>query len=312
MPAKKKVRRVSSISVGEFYERHAKELKMRMIGEEVGFDRRISESTVNRPGLALSGFFRYFAFRRIQVIGNSERSYVLNLTKAERLQRFLEVCEQNIPCLVVSRGKKPPEGLLEIANKMGIAVFASSMVSMKFMNAATLMLEKEFAPSTTEHGSMVDVRGIGVLIRGDSGTGKSESVLGLIERGASLVAADMVRFQPIDEELRGSAPHIGQSHMEVRGLGIINVAALYGIGCIRLEKRVDLVITLTVASRHNDIDRLGLERQGYEIFGIRGPRDIAGLIELAALDQKLRSFGHNSALEFETKLLETMRERQIK
>ncbi len=321
MPAKKKVRRVSSISVGEFYERHAKELKMRMIGEEVGFDRRISESTVNRPGLALSGFFRYFAFRRIQVIGNSERSYVLNLTKAERLQRFLEVCEQNIPCLVVSRGKKPPEGLLEIANKMGIAVFASSMVSMKFMNAATLMLEKEFAPSTTEHGSMVDVRGIGVLIRGDSGTGKSESVLGLIERGASLVADDMVRFQPIDEELRGSAPHIGQSHMEVRGLGIINVAALYGIGSIRLEKRVDLVITLTVASRHNDIDRLGLERQEYEILGIRVPhiellvapgRDIAGLIELAALDQKLRSFGHNSALEFETKLLETMRERQIK
>ena len=321
MPAKKKVRRVSSISVGEFYERHAKELKMRMIGEEVGFDRRISESTVNRPGLALSGFFRYFAFRRIQVIGNSERSYVLNLTKAERLQRFLEVCEQNIPCLVVSRGKKPPEGLLEIANKMGIAVFAASMVSMKFMNAATLMLEKEFAPSTTEHGSMVDVRGIGVLIRGDSGTGKSESVLGLIERGASLVADDMVRFQPIDEELRGSAPHIGQSHMEVRGLGIINVAALYGIGSIRLEKRVDLVITLTVASRHNDIDRLGLERQEYEILGIRVPhiellvapgRDIAGLIELAALDQKLRSFGHNSALEFETKLLETMRERQIK
>lgn len=321
MPPKKKIRRISSITVGEFFERHAKPLKLRVLGEQVGFERRISESTVNRPGLALAGFYRYFAFRRIQVIGNSERSYLLNLNNSERLQRFRELCEQHIPCLVISRGKKSPEGLLQTANSMGIAVFASPMVSMKFMNAATIMLEKDFAPSVTEHGSMVDVRGIGVLIRGKSGTGKSESVLGLLERGASLVADDLVRFQPIDDELRGYAPLIGQSHMEVRGLGIINVAALYGIGSIRLEKRVDLVITLTAASKHNDLERVGLERQEYEILGIRVPhiellvapgRDIAGLIELAALDQKLRSFGHNSALEFQTKLIESMQGEGIK
>jgi len=321
MPPKQKVRRPSSITVGQFFERHAEALQLKLIGEEVGLDRKISEPTVNRPGLALSGHFKYFAYRRIQVIGNSERSYLVDLTVEERLQRYQEVCDRKIPCIVISRGKKPPEGILEVANRNGIAVFRSPMVSMKFMNAATIMMERDFAPTVTEHGSMIDVRGIGVLIRGASGTGKSESVLGLLDRGASLVADDMVRFQPIDDELRGTPPFNSRSHMEVRGLGIINVAALFGIGSIRLEKRLDMVVTLKSVADINEIDRVGLDRQEYEILKIRVPhielpvapgRDLAGLIELAALDQKLRSFGVNSAMDFENRLLESMQAPGIK
>jgi len=319
---KQKIRRPTSITVGEFFKRHGEALRMRLIGADIGLDRKISEPTVNRPGLALSGFYRYFAYRRIQVVGNSERSYLLNLGEEERMQRFRELCEQRIPCVVVSRAKRLPDGMLECANDNGISVFGSPMVSMKFMNAATINLEHDFAPETTEHGSMVDVRGIGILIKGDSGTGKSESVLGLLDRGASLVADDMVRFRPVEEgELSGTAPEISRSHMEVRGLGIINAAALFGVGSIRLEKRLDMVITLKSISDINELDRIGMQRQEYEILGIKVPhvelpvapgRDLAGLIELAALDQKLRSFGHNAALEFEKKLVETMRQNRIK
>ena len=255
------------------------------------------------------------------MIGNSERSYLLNLTESEREERYRELCDQNIPCIVVSRGKHPPEGLLDIANSKGVAVLASPMISMNFMNSATLLLERDFAPTVTEHGSMVDVRGIGVLIRGDSGTGKSESVLGLLDRGASLVADDMVRLQQIDDELRGTTPAISRSHMEVRGQGIINVSDLCGISSIRLEKRLDLVVTLKVISDLSEIERVGLEREDFEIMGLKIPhiqlpvapgRDLAGLIEIAALDQKLRSFGHNSAIEFEENLIRSMQQSGIK
>jgi HPr kinase/phosphorylase len=190
------------------------------------------------------------------------------------------------------------------------------MVTMNYINAATLRLDWEFAPTTSLHGCMVDVMGIGILLQGESGTGKSETVLGLLRRGASLVADDMVKLRNIeDRELIATAPELGRSYMEVRGLGIINVAALFGVGTFRTEKRLDLVITLKRDSAMNEMERVAVAGQTIGILGVEVPhlqlpvaagRDMAQLIEVAALDQKLRVLGHDSAVEFNKKLLKRM------
>ncbi|MFK5922944.1 MAG: HPr(Ser) kinase/phosphatase [Verrucomicrobiota bacterium] len=311
---------VKSVKVADFFERHGEELRMKLIGTRSGFDRKIMEPTVNRPGLALAGYYNYFAHHRIQVIGKAERSYLKHLDATEKRNRFADLCKRQIPCIIVSRGDTISAASVEIANKAKLSVFQTTMVTMKFINAATVRLEWEFAARTTQHGSMVDVMGIGILIRGASGTGKSETVLSLLRRGASLVSDDMVYFRNFEgREIIGEAPELGQNHMEVRGLGIINVPALFGVGTIRTEKRLDLVITLRPADMMNEVDRIGLDRGYYNLLGMKVPhvelpvapgRDIAQLVEVAALDQKLKSLGHDSAVEFNKKLLKMMRERR--
>ena len=242
---KKSNKRRHELSVGEFYKRYGDELGLSLQGSDVGFDRLIKEPTINRPGLVLAGFYTYFAFKRIQVIGNSENSYLKGLTPSQRTKQFTDLCNRKIPCIVISRGYEIPKELLEIAERKGISILKTKMISMKFINAATIRLEWDFAPITSEHGCMVDVQGIGVMVRGDSGTGKSECVLGLIERGASLVADDIVRYRSIEgRELIGTSPSMGRFHMEVRGLGIINVPRIFGVASMRVEKRLDLVVTL--------------------------------------------------------------------
>ncbi|MEX2581291.1 MAG: HPr(Ser) kinase/phosphatase [Verrucomicrobiales bacterium] len=309
-----------SLKVGSFYKRHAKELAMKLVGSDEGFKREVLEPTINRPGLALTGFYKYFALHRIQVIGLAERSYLRHLNQQNAEKRFTDLCRQKIPCIVVSRGQDLPGNLLQIANDAGIAVFQTSMVTMNYINAATVRLDWEFAPCTTEHGCMVDVMGIGILIRGDSGTGKSETVLALLRRGASLVADDMVRIRNIeDRELIATAPELGRSHMEVRGLGIINVAALFGVGTFRTEKRLDLIVTLKRETDMNEMERIGLDRDSAHLLGLEIPhiqlpvapgRDMAQLVEVAALDQKLKALGHDSAVEFNKKLLKRMHDQR--
>jgi HPr kinase/phosphorylase len=209
---------------------------------------------------------------------------------------------------------------MAVAAQEKIAVFRTPMITMKFINAATIALEMDFSPTVTEFGSMVDVLGVGVLIRGESGIGKSECVLQLIERGYSLVADDVTRVTSLEaRELIATAPELTRYHMEVRGIGIINVASVFGIGAIRLEKRLDLVVTLKDWSEMEEFDRIGLDRELYEILDIKLPhvtipvrpgRDLARLIEVAAMDQKLKSLGRNAALEFNTKLLNLMEPNQ--
>ena len=313
-----KTPRPLTLKVGDFFHRHSQELHMTRVGTKAGYDRQILEPTINRPGLALTGFYKYFALHRIQVIGLAERSYLRHLSAANAEKRFHDLCRQNIPCIVVSRDQALPDQLLAIANEAEVSVFQTTMVTMNYINAATVRLDWEFAPSTTEHGCMVDVMGIGILIRGDSGTGKSETVLALLRRGASLVADDMVRVRNIeDRELIATAPELGRSYMEVRGLGIINVAALFGVGTFRTEKRLDLVVSLRREEDMNDMERVGLDRESIDVLGMDVPhielpvapgRDMAQLVEVAALDQKLKALGHDSAVEFNKKLLKKMRD----
>jgi HPr kinase/phosphorylase len=307
---------VPVVTVESFFNAHMEKLQLKLEGKRVGFNRKIREPTINRPGLALSGFYTYFAEKRMQVLGAAEQSYLKSLSPRVRKQRFRTLCAQKIPCLVASRGFHLEPELLAVADDSGVAVFRTPMITMKFINAATIALELDFAPSVTEFGSMVDILGIGVLIRGASGVGKSECVLGLIERGYSLVSDDVTRFKSLEgRELMATSPDLTRYHMEVRGIGIINVVSVFGIGSIRIEKRLDLVVTLKDWQELDEVDRIGLDQEFYEVLKLQVPhvtipvrpgRDIARLVEVAAMDQKLKAMGRNSAVEFNTKLLDLM------
>src|SRR5213082_2700300 len=307
---------VPVVTVESFYESHAEKLQTKLEGPPVGFHRKIREPTINRPGLALSGFYTYFAEKRVQVLGAAEHSYLKSLPSKLRVERFRNLCEHKIPCLVMSRGLHLSPELLAVTGHAKIAVFRTPMITMKFINAATIALEMDFSPTVTEFGSMVDILGVGVLIRGASGIGKRETALGLIERGYSLVADEVTRITMLEgRELMATAPELTRNHMEVRGIGIINVASIFGISAIRIEKRLDLVVTLKDWNEMEEVDRTGLDREFYEILDIKVPhvtipvrpgRDLARLIEVAAMDQKLKSLGSNAALEFNTKLLHLM------
>jgi len=310
------------ITVENFYSSHAEKLQMKLEGPRVGFHRKIREPTINRPGLALSGFYTYFAEKRVQVLGAAEHSYLKSLTPKTRVKRFRDLCARKIPCLVMSRGFHLAPDLLAVTAEAQIAVLRTPMITMKFINAATIALEMDFSPTVTEFGSMVDILGVGALIRGPSGIGKSECVLGLIERGYSLVSDDVTRITRLEgRELMATAPDLTRNHIEVRGIGIINVASVFGIGSIRIEKRLDLVVTLKDWQEVESVDRIGLDREFYEILGLQVPhltipvrpgRDMARLIEVAAMDQKLKGLGHDSAIQFNAKLLNLMEHRGIK
>ena len=310
-----------TVTVGEFYTRHSEALQLKpLTASGHGFDRRIREPTINRPGLALCGFFSYFAEKRIQVLGSAELAYLKSLPDKEVAHRCRSLCSKPIPCIVVARQHRVPEALVNEALAHGIAVFSSPMVTMRFINAATLALEFDFAPRKSEYGSMVDIQGIGVMVRGSSGIGKSECVLGLLERGCSLVSDDITHFRVVEgRDLMGTSAELTRNHMEVRGLGVINVTAMFGVTAIRIEKRLDLVVTLKDWQEIEEIDRTGLEQQAYEILGmyiphvtipVRSGRDLARLIEVAALDQKLKSLGHNSAVEFNERLMASMQRKK--
>jgi HPr kinase/phosphorylase len=310
-----RVKTVASISNGKFFEAHAEALGLSLQGEEVGFDRPISEPAMNRPGLALAGFFSYFAWKRVQVLGNSELSYLRKLPEAMRQDRFRRMCDREIPCIVVARGSTLEDPLIKLANEHSIPVFGTSQVTMNFLNAATIRLEHDFAPSVTLHACMVDMRGVGVLIIGKSGSGKSETAIGLLERGASLVADDMVRIKYVGGELVASSPDLSRGYMEIRGIGIVNVANLYGLASIRPDKRLDLVVTLKPHADLNEVDRLGMQQKTYEILGqhvshveipVAPGRDTARMVTIAALDQQLRRLGYNMADEFNQRLLNHM------
>jgi HPr kinase/phosphorylase len=271
---------------------------------------------VNRPGLALSGFTRYFAYKRVQVMGNAEVYYLRSLSKKEREARYAYLFAFKVPCVVFSRNFKPDAELLVAAEQARMPVFQTPLVTMKFINAATLALENMFAPRGTELGSMVDILGVGVLIRGESGIGKSEAVLALIERGYSLVSDDVTRITLQDgREIIGTSSELTRNHMEIRGIGIINVAAMFGIKSIRQEKRLDLVVSLKAWNEVHEVDRIGIEQEFVKVLGVDVPhiiipvrpgRDLARLVEVAAYQTKLKLAGHNAAQELNDRLIAHM------
>jgi len=304
------------VTVEKFYTEQTAALELKLVAGASGLKRLIREPTVNRPGLVLTGFTRYFANKRVQVLGNAETFYLKSLPHEERHQRYANFFSYKIPCLVFSRNLHPDRHLLKAAEDADVPVFQSPLITMKFINLATLALEMMFAPRGTEMGSMVDILGVGVIIRGESGIGKSESVLALIERGYSLVADDITKVTLVDgREVIGTSAELTRNHMEVRGIGIINVAAMFGVKSIRSEKRVDLVVSLKAWDDVPDVDRVGMDEQYIKILGVDIPhiiipvrpgRDLARLVEVAAFQAKLKSSGYNPAKELNDRLIAQM------
>jgi HPr kinase/phosphorylase len=304
------------VTVEDFYTRHAGELELRLNAGAGGLKRIIREPTVNRPGLVLAGFKRYFAYKRVQVIGNAEAFYLKSLPAEEREACYRRLFSFKIPCVIYSRNLRPDRLFLKIAEEKGVPVFTCPLITMKVVNRATLALESLFAPRGSEMGSMVDILGVGVIVRGESGIGKSECVLALIERGYSLVADDITRVLLLDgHDVIGTCSDVTRNHMEVRGIGIINVAQMFGIKAIRREKQVDLVVSLKAWEHVPDVDRLGMEQEYVKILGINIPhivipvrpgRDLARLVEVAALQVKLKNAGFNAAKDLNDRIMAKM------
>ncbi len=304
------VKKVSQITVAHFYEAYRHVLELQLMNSPQGMTRSIRQQAINRPGLALAGYFGYFAHERIQVFGAGEMAYLSTLHGGERLERLERIFREDIPCIVFAHGDEVPADVVDIADKHAVCVFRSNLTTTRFVNRATVILENEFADSTTLHGCMVNVRGMGVLLMGDSGIGKSEITLGLVERGASLVADDMVRIRNLGGELIATCPKLSSGFIEIRGLGIINVTNLFGLRAYSRETRIDLVVNLCLGQM-TEMERLGLERQKTTILGVEveqlnlpvSPgRDMTRLVEIAAMSHYLRQNGYDMASEFNKRL----------
>ena len=309
---------IHGITVAHFYETYRGKLGLELVTGEAGLHRLIKEGSINRPSLALTGFFKYFANKRLQVFGAAEMTYLKTLSQRQQIETFGEMVKRGIPAIVLTRNYVATHPMLAVSQEMNLPIFRTPMITMNFVNLATLCIDNEFAPSGTEHATTLDIKGIGVMIRGDSGIGKSECALALIERGHSLVADDLTCIKLLGErELSASSRPLNRGYMECRGIGIINIAEMFGVKSIRLEKRIDLVVSLRTWTPEVIEERTGLEENYYDILGVKVPhiefyvrpgRDIARLVEVAALVQALKNMGHDPAKTFNDRLIAHMAE----
>ena len=307
---------IHGITVAHFLATYRDKLKLEIVTGEAGLHRLIREGTINRPALALTGFFKYFANKRIQVLGAAEMTYLKTLTQRQQIEILQAMVKRHIPCLILTRNYHATHPMLAVAAEMNLPILRTPLITMNFVNLATLCIDNEFAPNATEHATTLDIKGIGVMLRGTSGVGKSECALALIERGHSLVADDLTVIKLLDErELMATSRPLNRGWMECRGIGIINIAEMFGVKSIRLEKRIDMVVSLQEWTPEAVEERTGLEEQYYEILGLKVPhielfvrpgRDMARLVEVAALTQALKKMGHDPAKDFNDRLISFM------
>jgi HPr kinase/phosphorylase len=266
-------------------------LNLKCIAGRAGLVRELKVPEINRPGLELSGFYDNFAFQRIQIIGRGEMAYLDKLAKEGKTETLEKLFSCEIPCCVFTHQQQPTEDFLELAEKTGCAVLQTDLASSEFTTRVLRVLSNIFAPKQSVHGVLVEVFGIGALLLGDSGVGKSETALALIERNHRLVADDLVEIH----------------HMEIRGLGIINITHLFGVGAIRDKKQIQMAVRLEDWDANKNYDRIGAEENFMEILGVQVPyivipvkpgRNIPVIIETAAMNERLKKMGYYSAKEF--------------
>jgi HPr kinase/phosphorylase len=309
-----------TINVRQFYEAAKDNLKLTIESGEQYLDRPIRENSINRPGLALAGFFHYFAGKRIQVFGLAEYHYLRSLDPASCHKRFEEMLQHKIPALVITRNRHATREMKELAQRYRVPILRTPMITGHFMNEATLIIETMTAPSTRVHGTTVDIMGVGVMIEGEPGIGKSEAALALIERGHSLVADDItVLRRDSGDVIIASSVEITRYHMEIRGLGIIHVPSLFGVASIRTDARLDLIIRLQRPSPQLELDRTGLNPVTRNVLGVEIPlvtlpvdagRDLANVVEVSALNRRLKMLGHDAAKELDDKLINMLSRRR--
>ncbi|WP_088104246.1 HPr(Ser) kinase/phosphatase [Halalkalibacter urbisdiaboli] len=289
-----------------------------LIAGEEGIYRPITTSDISRPGIEMAGFFTYYPAKRLQLIGRTELSFFEQLSDHEKEERMLKLCTYDTPGIILSRGLDAPKELKDAAEAHGVPLMGSTLTTTRLSSRLTNYLESELAPVTAIHGVLVDIYGIGVLITGNSGVGKSETALDLVRRGHRLVADDSVEIRQENEDtLIGRSPDLIQHLLEIRGLGIINVMTLFGAGAVRPFKRIALCIHLELWDQKKAYDRLGLEEEKMKIIDaeitkltvpVRPGRNLAVIIEVAAMNFRLKRLGYNAAQEFSERLTEVIGE----
>lgn len=288
------------------------DLQLRLIAGEGGLDKEIKYGEINRPGLALAGFFDYFAYDRIQIFGQGETAFMNQLSYEQKMKTYTDFFSYDLLCCIFTHEYVPDKLFLEFAERKNVPIFLSKRGTTRFITLFVHVIDEIFAEQVTLHATLVDVFGVGVLLTGKSGVGKSETALELIERGHRLVADDMVIVKKIDESLlMGAGSEILKHHIEIRGIGIVNVREIFGIRSVRNRKRIEMVILLEEWDSTKEYDRLGLDEKKYNILDIEVPyitvpvrpgRNIPVIIETAALNQRLKKVGINSARELDEKI----------
>lgn len=289
---------------------------LEVLAGKQGMKRIITVDDLHRPGLEMAGYFDYHPTERVQIIGRTELAFFETLPEETRKERMTHFVSENLPCMIVTRGLEVPSEIIEICNEQGIPLLRSPLATTTLSSRITGFLERKLAPTATIHGVLVDVYGVGMLITGGSGIGKSETALELVKRSHRLVADDAVEIrQTSDNQLHGSAPELIRHLLEIRGIGIINVMTLFGAGAIRNNKRISVVIRLENWQQDKQYDRLGIDEETTRILDtdvplvtipVRPGRNLAVIIEVAAMNYRLKRMGYNAALQFTNKLTETI------
>jgi len=307
-------------SVQDLFDKDAEHLGLKLLAGKGGVKRPLKTPEVHRPGLSLCGFLKGYVSERLLIFGNSEILYLKDLSSLVRKERLKNIIRKETPAVIVAGRYQPPKELLHFCEEEGIPLFKTSMKTLDLISRMTLRLNEIFSPTMTCHGTLVEVFGVGLLIQGSSSIGKSEAALGLIERGHRLISDDVVKIRLSEGGyLEGSGPELTRHLMEIRGIGIINVAHLYGAVCVRKFKTVELIVNLEEWNDKNFYDRVGLDEKYCDLLGVKIPyhvlpvkpgRDVMLLIETVVLNHRLKQMGYNSAKEFNVKLLETISKKQ--
>ena len=307
----------SDVTVARLFALLQEELGLELIGPEVGLDRPVPVSEVSSPGLALAGYVKRFPAHRLQVFGETEVSYLASLEPDERDRIVKLFFAFPIPCVFVTKAQQLPPGVAEAATAAGVPLLRSPLKTAEFYRRIKPILEAEFAPSTTLHGSLADVFGVGLLFVGQSGIGKSECVLDLVERGHRLVADDLVlTSRRGNDVLIGRAHELQRHFMEIRGVGLIDVPAIFGIRAVRQQKRIEVVVQLEMWKQDAVVDRTGLESEQTTILGVAIPKitvplnpgkNITVIAEVIAMNHLLMYAGIRPAEQFNQRLIRRMR-----
>ena len=285
---------------------------LELLSGEEGINRPITMSDISRPGIEMAGYFDYYPAERIQLLGKTELSFFEQLPASERESRMEQLCTDITPAIIVTRGLDVPPELLEASERESVPVLRVTMKTTRFSSRLTNFLESKLAPTTAVHGVLVDIYGVGVLITGQSGVGKSETALELVKRGHRLIADDCVEIRQEDQDtLVGKSPELIEHLLEIRGLGIINVMTLFGAGAVRTHKKISLVVFLEIWDAKRQYDRLGLDEEKMKIIDtevqkltipVRPGRNLAIIIEVAAMNFRLKRMGVNAAQQFTDRL----------
>ncbi len=301
-------------TVADFFEAGRQELSLELVSGGANMERVIEEPIANRPGLALTGFYEHFAWKRLQVIGNAETAYLDSLSPSARRARLDALVAHKAFCFIFTNGHVPGPTELKFAAESGAVLMTSPLKTRHFVHRSAFVLERLGAPATTIYGTMVEVFGLGVLFEGDPGLGKSETALGLIKHGYALIADDLtcIRREIGNNTLYGSASESTAGYMEIRGIGIMHIPSLFGVSAVRGEKCLELVVTFKrLQDVAGEIDRIGQTRRVRTILGVDVPniiipvsagRDLVNLVETAAMQQKLLMLGGDPVLDLSERL----------